>query len=865
MTDTVDELLDNVETGVNDVESEPILDEGAEQIEFEIKAEPVFNQLADKMYESDQAALREGVTNAVTAVKRALNGDHIADGEGVIELRYYEEGNGVLVLRDNGIGMSWREIKEVVSKIGATTSRDEGDLAGQFGMGFLSLFKLVGLDGAFVMHTNSRLTDNEPFSGLWHSGGFNPDTEGKLDNPFDEDEYGVQFEFMLKEDLDADDIGGWIEDLRWTRIPIVYERYRADGTQIRNDELGGRSLATAVPDDTPYAEYEDDYVHAITAPGIEDTTVLLDVPLRRNASRSVWNDAPFGQNNVLVRLKNEKGVVVEGPHKGLMTARPAEYKSMDADRQSAFVRTDRLADDDIVMPGPSGTRDTLERRDDFWEWLAGNLIADYKRRLRDVVTRVSAFDDVLALDTVDFKMFTHVLPSAPEEVDDFEASERPIPRFDPDEYATAYAEVTNQTLARETAARLNLGRLEINRVPRECDDPESVSYHREQLLLDVLYDARGNGRDGEVFMGATMNADRCRVVWDANENNVVIDVDGTEWYPPLKERLGVRKLKKVTKKRLDEFDISDEVAEQFLADSGGSNGTPTPVGETDVTVHFGQDGRNSKTRSKTVSVETVRSACAEAAGTDDPIRWAYNPQRIIAFPRRGDRNLTDYKQWLSSKTVGAMSVTTRQWDHLRDVPCIQHIDDYIDAAADVTFKTSHGSHTVRSAHDEGSLVVHLLPEETVDLFRDEEMMDTVQSLLETEGWAEENYSWNVGDRLGDATVVYAPMTRTELAEIRPLLQTAETYVMANEAAYHYGDPGARLRTPSDAMLYATARLGDWRDTPELNAIEAGLKSMRTPLSDSAAQGGANHDVLALVETLSLLHDDGVPPASQRSE
>jgi len=867
MTDSVDQLLENVETGVNDVESGPVLDNADDpdaKVEFEIRSEPVFNQLADRMYESDKAALREGVTNAVTAVKRALNGSYISPGEGVIEIRYYEEGNGILVLRDNGIGMSWPEIEKVVSQIGSTTARDDGTLAGQFGMGFLALFKLVGLDGYFVMHTNSRLTDNDKFSGIWNPSGFNRDTQGKFDHPFDDDEYGVQFEFPLK-DVDISDIEDWLEDLRWSRIPIVYERYQSGGSQRRNDELGGRPLRTELPDDAPYAEYEDDYVHAIASPGIPSDTVLLDVPIRRNASPTVWEDAPFG-SNLLVRLKNENGVVVEGPNEGLMTAKPAEYSSMTAERQDNYISTDALASDDIVMPSPSGTRDTLEQRDPFWEWLSTRLAEDYQQRLRELVTRITTFSDILDLTPREFETVKHsILPDLPEEVDDFEASERELPQYDPDAYASAYSELTGQEISRQTAARLNLGKLEVGRVNPDCDDATAASNHETRMLLDVLYSVHGKDRDGDLFMGVTMNHDKCAVVWDDNADNEVITVEETEWYSVLDKQFDARQLKKVTKRRLDDFDISDEVREQFITDTGGGTSSTTPVEQTKVTVHFGRDGRKESTRSSNISVGDLDEVCHDAVETG-VIPWAHHPQTIIAFPRADDRNLGDYVMWLSSKTVAAISVTTRQWEYLQTTPNIQHIDDYIDEARQITFPTSRGTHSVESAHTDGDLLIHLLPNETVQLFRDEHVMTAMESVIATQAWTASNYSWTVEAKFNpESEIVYAPMPQDTLAKIRPLLNTDDTYVIANEVDYSYGDPGERLRAPADAMLYATARLDGWRDTPELETLEAALTALRPTLasSDDPSQSTANSDALPLIETLASLHDSKTPPASQR--
>lgn len=866
----VDELLEDVQLGVNDVESGPILDadDGSGHIPFEIETEPVFNQLADKMYESDEAALREGLTNAVTAVIRAINREHISEEDGVIELSYYEgnspSDSGTLVLRDNGIGMSWTEIQDVVSKIGATTARADGDLAGQFGMGFLALFKLVGLDGVFVMHTNSRLTDNDPFTGLWNQGGFNRDTDEKFTNPFASDEYGVQFEFPLKDDVDGSDIEGWVQNVKWSRIPVVYERYGPDGSQKFNDELGGRNIRSVLSDDKPFAEYEDEYVHAVTAPNSyqHDKTILLDVPIRRNALRTALDDLPWGKA-ALVRLKNENGVVVEGPHEGLMTVKAAEYKNMSPDRKTKFVRTDELVDDDIVMPGPRGNRDVLDNNPEFWEWLSAKLAADYDAQLQELVNRVDDFDDLLSLSSSETKLLSPNLPGVPEEVEEFDESDRKLPRYDPDEYADAYREAFDDTIDEMTAKRMNLSRLSVKRVEPGCSDAETARNHTEMPLFEVLHKAQGNGSDGDIFMGVTMNHDRCSVVWDDNDDNEVIVVDGTDWYPVLDNVFGIRKLKRVTTSRLDEFDVSDDVRKQFLADSDDeSSSNVTPVEDKIVTLHLGRDGRKQQTKTTNIGVGTLQDECEEA-DEGEPLsvgHYSY-PTRVIAFPRQDDHNLGDYKLWLSTNDIAAMSVTSQEWDYLEGTPRIIHISEYIDEAEQIEFPTSDGEHTVSEAKEAGNFVIHLVPDDVLPLFRDEIVMERVAEMLAEEDWSAENWRWTVTDTIdADEPLVYAPMSRDMFDRIRPLTNDGETFVVVDEATYTYGDPGKKLSTPPDTVLYAGARLGDWHDTPELTVIEGGL----CKLGDNLGTGTeTDSDVLSLIDTLSMLHDSGVQPASQQ--
>lgn len=85
-------------------------------------------------------------------------------------------------------------------------------------MGFLALYKLVGTDGGFMMHTRSRET-GEDIKGFWKPGGFE-----EYDDVSDilEGEYGT----AIKIETEYDELNKAVEKhSEWSRVPIRVDYY----------------------------------------------------------------------------------------------------------------------------------------------------------------------------------------------------------------------------------------------------------------------------------------------------------------------------------------------------------------------------------------------------------------------------------------------------------------------------------------------------------------------------------------------------------------------------------------------------------------------------------------------------------------
>ncbi|GGP50933.1 HSP90 family protein [Saccharothrix coeruleofusca] len=111
---------------------------------FGVDLRGIIDLLSHHLYSSPRVYARELLQNAVDAItaRRALQPD--APGEVVVE-PVDPRGNGTLRISDTGIGLTEREVHDLLSTLGRTSKRDELGFArqgflGQFGVGLLSAF-----------------------------------------------------------------------------------------------------------------------------------------------------------------------------------------------------------------------------------------------------------------------------------------------------------------------------------------------------------------------------------------------------------------------------------------------------------------------------------------------------------------------------------------------------------------------------------------------------------------------------------------------------------------------------------------------------------------------------------------------------
>lgn len=116
--------------------------------QFQVDLRAVVELLARHVYSSPRVFVRELIQNGIDAVTAARLLDPAAPMGPIEFLPADAGGDGALVVRDPGIGLTLDEVHELLATIGGSSKRDELDLPregflGRFGIGLLSCFVIA--------------------------------------------------------------------------------------------------------------------------------------------------------------------------------------------------------------------------------------------------------------------------------------------------------------------------------------------------------------------------------------------------------------------------------------------------------------------------------------------------------------------------------------------------------------------------------------------------------------------------------------------------------------------------------------------------------------------------------------------------
>jgi len=242
----------------------------------------VLKHVSDGLYQSEEATIREFIANSETACRRVERGEARVvpnDYQPIIEVTY-DRAKNLLVVQDNGIGITSATAVDVLREIGVTTTRDTGTQSGKFGMGLASFLKLIGSQNSMIMKTRSRITD-EDFAAYVNLGGFDPIVGG-----MPEGQYGTRFEMVPKSDINHEDIREYVEKYSENlRIPLHYEEYDESGGHDYDEDWSRSPFESDYGADKLFTKFEKDgLLNAATSPDASGKTLLVSMPIERNDS-----------------------------------------------------------------------------------------------------------------------------------------------------------------------------------------------------------------------------------------------------------------------------------------------------------------------------------------------------------------------------------------------------------------------------------------------------------------------------------------------------------------------------------------------------------------------------------------------------
>lgn len=815
-----DENID-YQSGEHSIDRTPTLSgDKSSFIEFDFEARAIFKRLADDIYESRKAGIREPLANALTAIIRAEREHGVENG--VVEISLHKDDGLRLIMQDNGIGISKGVLEEVLTVIGRSMNRDSGDISGKYGIGFLACYKLVGTDGGFIMHTRSRKTDDYT-AGIWKPGGFEEDTLGELPQRFDKDQYGTRFEFFLKPEIEEADIKSWVKKYaKLARKPVIYREFSEKGKEIFNEDYGNHTLIDEYPATSPVVVFENEYLKAVTSPNASRRTILLDYPIERNyrgTTESPWQ--------IDIRLKNENGVIMEGPNAGFVPVNPAEYKEMDQQRKEKYIPTDETKPQDIRLPNPIGTRDTLEKHEKFWEWVGKVLREEYKKQLANILNNVEDYTDFLDLNEREQRLLMSGFDKLNLRTDD------------ETNLQTSVENELGVTISEELSHIFYLLTDSVKYVPRGGLVKSGDKGDRKSK--EIWKVSIKSGTDGEVYMGKTLNQAKAQVVWEDSEENQVIAVSDTDMYKVYSETLGWKKLKEITSRTISQFDISQGLKNKFVSsnpEARAQRNAGKRAPEREISVHLSESRDIERHKAKHIK-ETFK-ARHQGKETSNTIGF----KTLVVFPSSSNYKISNYYWLAQNPVIGLAKTNVAVYEYLKEEPQVRHIEEHLHNSKDAEVFTSEGLLTFHEIHKKGDPIVHMVNDEIKSQLTNSGVMDRVKDYLNSKEETQKHVSDNI---------IYIPLTDSELAYLRPMIHGVEikenTYpsvpIIGPSEDY---DIGESLEI-DETEMYIHSKLPRWKGTKEVQLAKNSIEHIK--------QGHK------LIETFGKLHDAGKMPKSEK--
>lgn len=691
------------------------------QYEFEVESETVFKRLAEDIYKSSKAGIREPITNSSTAIIRAVEEgylDSITDG--IINIEFDRDENK-LIMEDNGVGMTRDEIDRILSVIGRSTSRSDAELTGKFGMGFLSIWMLVGgVDGGFIMKTNPRGVDEEPIEGVWNSKGFFEFDE-RTDNNITE---GTRLEILLGQNINDAQISDWVDEYAtWARVPIMFKEY-ADNEISIDEEYPVRKLVDDYEEletasernydgrfeyknNLSYSVIDNEYFTAVNSNVSVSKSknvfnrkkpitnyLLLDVPIDSSAQDAKHLNYPT--SSLEVRLKQEQRVVVSGPNEGHYVINPSE--NID---KSKTITENELHPEDVVLPQPTGTRDILADEYGFAKWLGGQFYEIYFEQNGQLLKDISTIDDYYNAESHERETFKSQISEYREHLSHDNQSHHNVTLDEVGmDIGTYYTDELTRLL------EISGSHSRISYAPRGKNGVSKSNNRTSKAIDPIVLEQRE--KDVDVFMAHRITQERADFVWDSKNEHMIVRIasDESQKYQDI---LGWKYLNELDFETGLEFE--DGVREKHLDDS---------VENEKLNIHSNNYG-NTKKHEVADIVENIEEQ---------------NFDVLVLFSRSG-YNITSYKD-LVTDTVSITSVSEEVYEYI----CENCASDKLRFAEDVV---EDDFVVMDSAGNELSLIdddipdnyyVHLIPKEVTETFRDMDIMRKIEKSLQNAAFAD---------------------------------------------------------------------------------------------------------------------------------
>lgn len=649
------------------------LNHAEDEESFDFNEAAVFRRLASDIYSSDQAGVREPLMNSMAAVIKAKRRFNIRNP--FIEVKAQDGEQVTLEIRDNGIGITEEVFNNILSVIGVSATRDEGDLPGKYGMGFLACYLLVGVsDGAFILSTNPRGTDEGPYSYVFKPGIYRRIDDKDYNHLLDDNEHGTSIQFFCKDDISIGDIRSWVSDQsEYSPVPIMYEEKDRSGDIDYTEDYGVMNIEDLYNDEYPVLSSENEYYEVITSPGIENNQiVLISAPVRMRGSRNLSSKIPW---KVCLRLKQEDGVVIEGPNEGLSPVEDKEYNSLTETEQSGKIPESDLTEEDICLPKPTGTRERVDREDDFIEHVNENLKLEYQKEVERTINTFDpeeeSFESLERIkQSILYRFFNLCKQGSDENQDDMDSSD--VRDNINSECDSDNIEISDNfcefilTMSREVPVLTERGGVGRSKYNRKYAYEVYEDYEKTYMTT------------------VASNSWKTSLVNQEDADSTIIRLESAGLYDMFEDQLEWVPLKNITRKTaVDIVDLNEEEIESIIPERGsGSSGT------SDLTIHYDGGGRDTKKCTLEETVNSYRGEFEKSGFRDS--------EALIVFSQTGDKNISDYYEVAKDDTCNIVNCRKSQAETLTEnSECAFGPDQYISEIEKQSIETSVGKRTIK--------------------------------------------------------------------------------------------------------------------------------------------------------------------------
>jgi len=585
-----------------------------------------------------------------------------------------------IVWRDNGIGMTAHEADKAYNTTGLSGVRDDSETGGKMGMGALTFKNMTGKDGEMIAYTGTRRPDADGHNAEPFAFAAYLGGMDPLPNEVPDDFRGSRFEIPVQDSVELGQFQDWMESYsQMLRVPVLYKEHREGRTTVE-EEYGGTTLLERY-DDPPVQIHRPGEFSVVAGPDVR--SVYGSEPDTFLVSMKI--DRNTGQRvnsfwNAVVQIHDEQGKVVSGPHRGM---RRDEVET--------------LHDNDVITPEPTADRDRLQKDSyakEFFNYVSSEVKAEEMEAVGEVAEEMYEADnpwETIKGDTDSWNLFRKMVDyhgpynvlESKRKFTDFVNDRDVFPDYDDDTLEQIYS------LFRE---------IEHADEDRWGNIPTKKSDRDEKKLGSLLAEHDAS----QVYMAASTSGafvDRYKVVDNTHDDGTVIVVGSTAKYDPYQQKFGFSLLKEVPRTQSDEhdFDVPDDVHESNVRKPTTDGGNDSPETVEERTLKIRCDSAN-KSIDKRLTIEEVHERLEGKRGN------LGGHQRLVLFSRGGSgENISD--NYDVQKFAAISAATKAEQEALLDLSNVMMFEEFVEWSESTVIATEDGPMTPHELLEDDRMVV----------------------------------------------------------------------------------------------------------------------------------------------------------------